>query len=150
MIYRFCNVVPSEVGSPVKSLFVPFINNGHLDIKESGDFDLQSQIEAESCLCDITYLVERFNSGDVDALNKRQSFFADITAFPGSYRDALDVLKDGRAFYDSLSIDEKKRYGSFENFMSSDFVSRFANPDNNPDNNSGSIPDPDSGGEEHE
>lgn len=135
LIFRYNSVVPSVSGSPVKSLFVPFVNNGHLDIKVSGEFNLQEQIESESCLCDINYLIERFNLGDVDALNKRQSFFADITVYPGSYRDAVDILKDGRSFYDSLSDDEKKRYGDFESFMTSDFVSRFAHTDNtdNPD-----------------
>lgn len=131
MIHRYTEVIPSVSGSPVKSLFVPFYNKGHLDLKLSGDFDLQEQIEAESCLCDINYLIERFNLGDVDALNKRQAFFTDITAFPGSYREAVDILKDGRAFYDSLSVDEKKRYGDFESFMTSDFVSRFAHIDDN-------------------
>lgn len=129
MIFRYTEVVPSSTGSPVKSLFVPFVNKGHLDIKVSGDFDLQGQIEAESCLCDINYLIERFNLGDVDALNKRQAFFTDITAYPGSYREAVDILKAGRSFYDSLSADEKKRYGDFESFMTSDFVSRFAHSD---------------------
>lgn len=135
MIFRYTEAIPSVSGSPVKSLFVPFVNKGHLDIKVSGDFDLQAQIDAESCLCDINYLIERFNLGDVDALNKRQAFFADITAYPGSYREAVDILKDGRSFYDSLSTDEKKRYGDFESFMMSDFVSRFANSDvnTNPD-----------------
>lgn len=127
MIFRYNEVVSSACGSPVKSLFVPFVNKGHLDIKVSGEFNLQEQIEAESCLCDINYLIERFNLGDVDALNKRQSFFADITAFPGSYREAVDILREGRSFYDTLSDEEKKRYGGFENFMNSDFVSRFAN-----------------------
>mgnify|MGYP001041341690 CR=1 FL=1 len=142
MIYRYTEVSSSVSGSPVKSLFVPFVNKGHLDIKVSGDFDLQGQIEAESCLCDINYLIERFNLGDVDALNKRQAFFADITAYPGSYREAVDILKEGRSFYDSLSADEKKRYGDFEGFMMSDFVSRFANPDvnNNPDGGDGDEP----------
>ena len=137
MIYRYTEVISSVSGSPVKSLFVPFVNKGHLDIKVSGDFDLQAQIEAESCLCDINYLIERFNLGDVDALNKRQAFFADITAYPGSYREAVDIIKDGRSFYDSLSDDEKKRYGDFEGFMMSDFVSRFAQfEDNNSDGGS--------------
>lgn len=131
MIFRYTEAIPSVSGSPVKSLFVPFVNKGHLDIKVSGDFDLQAQIEAESCLCDMNYLIERFNLGDVDALNKRQAFFADITAYPGSYREAVDILKDGRSFYDSLSVDEKKRYGDFEGFMMSDFVSRFAQSEDN-------------------
>lgn len=138
MISRYTFCTPSESGSPVKSLFVPFVNKGHLDIKVSGDFDLQAQIEAESCLCDINYLIERFNLGDVDALNKRQCFFADITAYPGSYREAVDILKDGRSFFDSLSDDEKKRYGNFESFMTSDFVSRFAHSDDNSDFDGGS------------
>ena len=141
MIFRYNDVVSSVSGSPVKSLFVPFVNHGHLDIKKSGDFELQSQIEAESCLCDMNLLIERFNYGDVDALNKRQSFFADITAYPGSYRDALDILKDGRSFYDSLSAEEKKHYGNFESFMCSDFVSRFANSDTDTDSDSGGIDD---------
>lgn len=142
MIQRYTEVIPTDSGSPVKSLFVPFVNKGHLDIKVSGDFDLQAQIEAESCLCDINYLIERFNLGDVNALNKRQAFFADITTYPGSYREAVDILKDGRSFYDSLSADEKKRYGDFEGFMMSDFVARFANPDvnNNPDGGNGDEP----------
>lgn len=138
MILRYTEVIPSVSGSPVKSLFVPFVNKGHLDIKVSGEFDLQAQIEAESCLCDINYLIERFNLGDVDALNKRQSFFADITAYPGSYREAVDILKDGRSFYDSLSEDEKKRYGDFESFMTSDFVSRFAHSDDSNNSDGGS------------
>lgn len=143
MIFRYNSVVPSVCGSPVKSLFVPYVHNGHLDIKVSGEFNLQDQIEAESCLCDINYLIDRFNLGDVDALNKRQSFFADITAYPGSYREAVDILKEGRSFYDSLSSDEKKRYGGFENFMNSDFVSRFANNffDVELENNDGGDPD---------
>lgn len=133
MLYRYTCVTPSVCGSPVKTLFVPFVNKGHLDLKVSGDFDLQAQIEAESCLCDINYLIERFNLGDVDALNKRQAFFTDITSYPGSYREAVDILKDGRSFFDSLSDDEKKRYGDFEGFMTSDFVSRFAHTDEDPD-----------------
>lgn len=140
MIFRYTEVVPSSTGSPVKSLFVPFVNKGHLDIKVSGDFDLQGQIEAESCLCDINYLIERFNLGDVNALNKRQAFFTDITAYPGSYREAVDILKEGRSFFDSLSDDEKKRYGNFESFMTSDFVSRFAHSDDN-DNLDGGVDD---------
>lgn len=141
MIYRYTDVTASVSGSPVKCLFVPYVNKGHLDIKESGDFDLQAQIEAEACLCDINYLIERFNLGDVDALNKRQAFFTDITVYPGSYREAVDILKDGRSFYDSLSADEKKRYGDFEGFMMSDFVSRFAHSDNEDISDGGSIND---------
>lgn len=142
MIFRYTDVVASSTGSPVKSLLVPFVNKGHLDIKVSGDFDLQGQIEAESCLCDINYLIERFNLGDVDALNKRQAFFTDITAYPGSYREAVDILKEGRSFYDSLSVDEKKRYGDFEGFMMSDFVSRFANTNVNTNPDGGDVNEP--------
>lgn len=131
MIFRYNSVVPSVCGSPVKSLFVPFMNKGHLDIKVSGDFDLQAQIEAESCLCDINYLIERFNLGDTEALNKRQAFYADITSYPGNYAEAVAILKDGRSFYDSLSAEEKEHYGDFEEFMMSDFVSRFARSDDN-------------------
>lgn len=138
MIYRYTEVTSSVSGSPVKSLFVPYVNKGHLDIKVSGDFDLQAQIESESCLCDINYLIERFNLGDVDALNRKQAFFTDITAYPGSYREAVDILKEGRLFYDSLSVDEKKRYGNFESFMTSDFVSRFAHTEDNDDSEGGS------------
>lgn len=143
MIFRFNLPVPSNTGTGIRSLFIPYINDNHLDIKKSGDFDLQAQIEAEACLCDLTLLIERMQNGDVEALNRRQAFYSDMTAYPSSYREAFDILRDGREFYNSLSQDERDKYSGFEDFMSSDFVSRFADRidelDNSNDN--GGSPD---------
>lgn len=126
MILRFNDPVPSNSGTGIRSLFVPYISDNHLDIKKSGDFDLQAQIEAEACLCDLTLLIERMQNGDVEALNRRQAFYSDMTSYPSSYREAFDILREGREFFNSLSQDERDNYKGFEDFMSSDFVSRFA------------------------
>lgn len=142
MIYRFNSPVPSTSGTGIRSLFIPYINDNHLDIKKSGDFDLQAQIEAEACLCDLNLLIERMQNGDVEALNRRQSFYSDMTAYPSSYREAFDILREGREFFNSLSQDERDNYSGFEDFMASDFVSRFAGRADERDNsnvNGGSL-----------
>lgn len=127
MIGRYFPPEPSILGSGLKELYIPFFNDdGHLEIKESGIFDRQEQIDANAASCDISVLIARFDAGDVTALNRRQGMFGDFTSAPDSYRQALEIIHSYNSAFDGLSPDQRE--GSKNSFEFLDKI-KSAEPD---------------------
>lgn len=127
MIGRYLPPEPSILGSGLKELYIPFFNDdGHLEIKESGIFDRQEQIDDNAASCDISVLIARFEAGDVTALNRRQGMFGDFTSAPDSYRQALEIIHSYNSAFDGLSPDQRE--GSKNSFEFLDKI-KSAEPD---------------------
>lgn len=149
MIGRYVPPEPSSTGSGLKQLFIPFFNDdGHLEIKESGIFDRQDQIDANAAACDISVLISRYEAGDLTVLNRRQGLFGDFTSAPDSYRQALEIIHSYNAAFNGLTPDQ--RCGASNAF---DFLDKINSYDpcsgsgSDPGSGSGSDPGSDSGSE---
>ena len=119
MIGRYLPPEPSIPGSGLKELYIPFFNDdGHLEIKESGIFDRQDQIDANASACDISVLISRYEAGDITALNRRQGMFGDFTSAPESYRQALEIINSYNEAFNSLTPDQRDGCNSAFEFLS--------------------------------
>lgn len=118
MIGRYLPPEPSIPGSGLKDLFIPFFNDeGHLEIKESGIFDRQEQIDANADACDISVLISRYEAGDITALNRRQGMFGDFTSAPDSYRQALEIIHSYNSAFNELTPEQRAGSNSAFEFI---------------------------------
>lgn len=118
MIGRYLPPEPSIPGSGLKELYIPFFNDdGHLEIKESGIFDRQEQIDSNAASCDISVLISRYEAGDITALNRRQGMFGDFSSAPDSYRQALEIIHSYSAAFDGLSPEQREGCSNAFDFL---------------------------------
>ncbi|MEM3862041.1 MAG: hypothetical protein QW203_06145 [Thermoplasmatales archaeon] len=115
------------VGSREKITYEARYNpKGQLELHEKGKEDWYGYIQSHKDSVDIHVLLERFQRGDVDVLNRVQGFYGDITGYPSTFADALNIVRSGQEFFDSLPVEERAKYN--HNF--SEFLASFDSPDN--------------------
>lgn len=115
------------VGSREKITYEARYNpKGQLELHEKGKEDWYGYIQSHKDSVDIHVLLERFQRGDVDVLNRVQGFYGDITSMPSTFADALNIVRASEDFFNSLPVDERAKYN--HNF--SEFLASFDSPDN--------------------
>ena len=77
------NRISSNPGSPVKVLYGgKYDANGRVVLEKKGEENLYDYIQSFRDSVDLNVILARFTNGDVEALNKAQGFYADVTDFP--------------------------------------------------------------------
>ena len=98
---------------------------GQLELKEKGREDWYGYIQSHKDSVDIHVILDRFQRGDVEVLNRVQGFYGDISQYPNTFADALNIVRSAEDFFSSLPVEERARYN--HNF--SEFLASFDNPD---------------------
>lgn len=62
-------------------------------LEEVGEFDLQAYIDSFESDTDISKLVEKYKAGDLQALNRVQKIYGDVTELPSHLGEALELTK---------------------------------------------------------
>lgn len=115
------------VGSREKITYEARYNaKGQLELHEKGKEDWYGYIQSHKDSVDIHVLLERFQRGDVDVLNRVQGFYGDITSMPSTFADALNIVRSSEEFFNTLPVDERAKFN--HNF--SEFLASFDTPDN--------------------
>lgn len=115
------------VGSREKISYEARYNpKGQLELHEKGKEDWYGYIQSHKDSVDIHVLLERFQRGDVDVLNRVQGFYGDITSMPSTFADALNIVRSSEEFFNSLPVEERAKFN--HNF--SEFLAAFDTPDN--------------------
>lgn len=115
------------VGSREKITYEARYNaKGQLELHEKGKEDWYGYIQSYKDSVDIHVLLERFQRGDVDVLNRVQGFYGDITSMPSTFADALNIVRSSEEFFNSLPVEERAKFN--HNF--SEFLASFDTPDN--------------------
>lgn len=111
----------SVIGSRVKKLYSPvFDKNGRMELEETGQEDLYGYIQSHKDSVDINVILERYQKGDVTALNRAQAFYVDATNFPKTYAEALQRMQDAHTYFDSLPVETRAKFGhDFNQFLAS-------------------------------
>lgn len=109
----------SDVGSRVKDIYSPeFDKKGVMTLKVSGQENLYEFIQSHKDSVDIHKILERFERGDVAALQKVQGMFGDFSEFPKTYAELLNTVIEGEQTFNSLPLDVREKFGhSFHRWL---------------------------------
>lgn len=122
--------ISSHPGNPIKQLFSGSYNErGQVELKEDGTEDLYAFIQSFAESTDIHSILQRYQNGEVDVLEKVQGFYGDITEMPHTYAEALQRIADSEKVFMSLPVDVRAKFGhSFSEFLAAsqepDFLDR--------------------------
>lgn len=96
--YRFPAQIVEKNFDKVKHQYgFAFDDNGKRFLAVKRDVDIQSEINAFENDCNIYNMLNRYMYGDLNALNKKETVYADISTTPKSLQEALNIqirLKD--------------------------------------------------------
>lgn len=91
---------------------------GALVLVPDGTEDRYAAIQSHRDSVDVNKILARYAAGEVDVLNKVQTFFADVTDIPTSRIEMINELRAGRAIFDGLDSRVRSAYGnSYEKFL---------------------------------
>ena len=108
-------------GDPDKVLYSPsFDSSGHMELKEVGKESLYQFIQSHKESTDIRVILARFTAGDTTALAKRQMFYADLTEFPTTYADVVNIMHGAEDYFTHLPVEVRAKFGhDFNKFLAS-------------------------------
>lgn len=86
--------------------------DGQEVLKPCGQTDLQEYIDSFEPSVNLNNILERFERGETDVLEKAKGFYADISELPVKLQDVMNLNKAGQEFFDSLDVDVKEQLGS--------------------------------------
>lgn len=111
--------IVSNPGNPVKQLYSGSYNErGQVELKEDGTEDLYAFIQSFAESTDIHSILQRYQNGEVDVLEKVQGFYGDITEMPKTYAEALQRIADSEKVFMSLPVEVRAKFGhSFSQFL---------------------------------
>lgn len=111
--------IESNPGNPIKQLYAGSYNErGQVELKEDGTEDLYSFIQSFAESTDIHSILQRYQNGEVDVLEKVQGFYGDITEMPKTYAEALQRIADSEKVFMSLPVEVRAKFGhSFSQFL---------------------------------
>ena len=111
--------IESNPGNPIKQLYCGAYNErGQVELKEDGTEDIYAFIQSFAESTDIHSILNRYQNGEVDVLEKVQGFYGDITEMPHSYAEALQRIADSEKVFMSLPVEVRAKFGhSFSQFL---------------------------------
>lgn len=90
---------------------------GNRSLVATGETDTYAVIQSFKDECDVCKLIERYQQGDVSALQRVQAIYCDTTQFPHSLMEARQVYDDAMKAFNLLSDEAKAYYGTPEAFL---------------------------------
>lgn len=111
--------IAANPGSPVKFLYGgKYDANGRVVLEKKGEENLYDYIQSFRDSVDLNVILARFSNGDVEALNKAQGFYADVTDFPKNMADALNRINQAEEMFKALPLETRQKFDcSFEQFL---------------------------------
>ena len=101
----------SNPGDPIKPLYgLEVDKDGVTQLVEKGKYDLFDYIQSHKDTVDIHKILERFENGDVDALNKYQGYYGDITEAPKTFAEALNAVIKAKDLFNTLPLEVRAEF----------------------------------------
>ena len=113
------NRIAANPGSPVKVLYGgKYDANGRVVLEKKGEENLYDYIQSFRDSVDLNVILARFSNGDVEALNKAQGFYADVTGFPKNMAGAVNRINQAEEMFEALPLETRQKFDcSFEQFL---------------------------------
>lgn len=108
-------------GDPIKILYgLEVDKDGVTQLVKKGKYDLYEYIQSHADSVDIHKILDRFQNGEVDALNKYQGYYADLTDAPKTFAEALNTVIKAKDLFNSLPLEVRAQFDhSPEQFIAS-------------------------------
>lgn len=105
------NSFVSDPGDRIHKIYAPRVNpDGTIDLVEAGQEDLQALYDSYRDQCDMAFIVNRLMMGDLSVLSQKEPFYADLTQFPKTYAEALQLVIDAEANFLKLPLDVRQQF----------------------------------------
>lgn len=72
--------------------------------------NLYSEIQSHKESVDINCILERFERGDMNVLNRRTGIYLDVTDMPKSYAEMYQRIMDAEAHFKALPLDVREKF----------------------------------------
>lgn len=117
----------SNPGSQYVLTYKPvYTDEGALDLVVDGKIDVYEQIQSFKESCELESILKRFQNGDVNALNQRLPYFADVTEMPDTLAGFLKLYQDAENTFAKLPADLRSQFNnSASEFFASAGSDRF-------------------------
>lgn len=91
---------------------------GVMELEIVGQSDLQDYINSHADSVDINKMLERYQSGDVSALDRVKASYLDLLGAPKTLAEMYSFVANTSAYFDTLPLEVRKEY----DFNVSNFV----------------------------
>ena len=113
-------VIPAPCGNFETILYQEVTDSeGKKILKEIGKENTFDFIQVSKDECDIYRILERFQNGDINALNSRQGQFIDATILPSTLAEVHTIINNATTDFFSLPKEVQKNFGSVDAYISS-------------------------------
>lgn len=109
----FIDRVPTRAGDRfVKTYHLDFDENNSETLVEDGLFDLYASIQAYKDSVDLSLILAQYKQvGDESILNRRKTFYADVSGLPNNYPDMFRLVRSIEETFSKLPLEEREKYG---------------------------------------
>lgn len=109
----FIDRVPTRAGDRfVKTYHLDFDENNSETLVEDGLFDLYASIQAYKDSVDLSLILAQYKQvGDESILNRRKTFYADVSGLPDNYPDMFRMVRSIEETFSKLPLEEREKYG---------------------------------------
>lgn len=96
----------------VKTYHLDFDENNSETLVEDGLFDLYASIQAYKDSVDLSLILAQYRQvGDESILNRRKTFYADVSGLPNNYPDMFRMVRSIEETFSKLPLEEREKYG---------------------------------------
>lgn len=120
---------PDTIAYPESKKIIPTFaleinkETGKKELVKSGATNIYEKIQASKDETLVYNILERFNNGDIEALNKARGIYGDFTNMPKTLAEAQQQLINAENTFNDLPIDVRKEF----NYSTSEFLASMAN-----------------------
>ena len=88
------------------------------DLEQDGEIDTYAEIQSHADSCDIYTILQRYENGETDVLNRRNGQYVDLTEFPTTFAEMHQKIIDATNEFDHLPLRVREEY----NFSAAEFI----------------------------
>lgn len=123
----------SASGSRKKKVYGPQFDGKKLTLIETGEMDIQDEINSHAMECDMSFILSRLGQGDTSVLRPGNPIFADFHNLPSNFREVLDVALNTENIFNKLPVEVRKQFDNdYREFIykaGTDEWNKIMNPD---------------------
>lgn len=94
-------------------------DDGTIVLEPTSREPIQERINSYAAVTDMSYILAQLRNGNTSVLNRGAPIFGDFTEIPKTYAEALQLVIDGRAYFDALPLSVRSKFdNSFEKWFS--------------------------------
>lgn len=106
-----CDKFVNRAGSKTKNVYAPKVeDDGTIKLVKAGKEDWYGKIQSWKDSVDIHVILKKCLNGDTSALSQVQGFYGDVSQFPKTKPEMLQLMIDAEKNFDKLPVEIKQNF----------------------------------------